>query len=252
MNRYSLLATGACALFAAVPAFAVDHPVTVGGAAGLVYTPSTLTINAGDTVTFTNAGGFHNVVSDAGAVTTFRCANGCDGDGAGGNGNLSSAAWTATVTFPTAGSAPFHCQQHQGAGMVGTITVMPASGSPTIGTDETSLSGTAEAGATTSTTFAISNSGTADLTWTADTASTDCATPDSVQWIALDPTSGTVATGAPAITVNVTLDAGSLAVGVHSANVCIHNNDPAHDPLALPVQFTVTTPDLIFKDGFDG
>ncbi|HEY0232189.1 MAG TPA: plastocyanin/azurin family copper-binding protein [Dokdonella sp.] len=252
MNRYSILATGAFALVACVPALAADHAVSVGGG-GLVFTPNNPTIIAGDTVTFTNAGGFHNVVSDPGSVTTFRCANGCDGDGSGGNGNASSAAWTATVTFPTAGSAPFHCQIHEGSGMVGTITVMPATtGAPTIGTDQTSLSATAEIGATASTTFAIMNSGTADLTWTADTASTDCATPDSVPWIALDPAAGTVATGAPATTVNVTLDASGLDIGVHSANVCIHNNDPAHDPLALPVQFTVTTPDLIFKDGFDG
>ena len=251
MNRYSILAMGAFALFAAVPAFAVDHAVSVGGAAGLAFTPNTLTINVGDTVTFTNAGGFHNVVSDPGSITAFRCANGCDGDGSGGNGNASSAAWTATVAFPTAGSAPFHCQIHEGSGMVGTITVMPASSTPTIGTDQTSLSGTAEVGASASTAFAISNSGTADLNWTADSASTDCATPDSVPWIALAPDNGTVAAGAPATTVNVTFDATGLDIGVHSANVCIHNNDPAHDPLALPVQFTVTTPDLIFKDGFD-
>ncbi|MET0224841.1 MAG: plastocyanin/azurin family copper-binding protein [Dokdonella sp.] len=250
MNRYRLLATGAFALFSAVPAFAVDHQVTVGGAAGLVYTPDTLTITAGDTVTFTNAGGFHNVVSDAGSVTAFRCANGCDADG--GNGDLSSASWSATVTFPTAGSAPYHCQQHQGAGMVGTITVMPATSTPTIGVDQTSLSGTVEIGATASTAFAISNSGTADLNWNADMATTDCAAPDSVPWIAVAPTSGTVATGAPPTTVDVTLDASGLDVGVHSASVCIHNNDPAHDPLTLPVQFTVTVVDLVFKDGFDG
>ncbi|MEP7042793.1 MAG: plastocyanin/azurin family copper-binding protein [Dokdonella sp.] len=252
MNRYCILAMGAFALAATVPAFATDHQVAVGGS-GLVFTPQDLPpIAVGDTVTFTNAGGFHNVVSDPGAVTSFRCANGCDGDGAGGNGNASSAGWTATVTFPTAGTIGYHCQIHQGSGMVGTITVMPATGSPTIGTDQTSLSGTAEAGATAAATFAIMNTGTADLTWNVDTATADCATPDSVPWITLAPVSGTVAVGADAATVNVTLDSASLDIGVHSANVCIHNNDPAHDPLTLPVQFTVTTVDLIFKDGFDG
>ncbi len=43
------------------------------------------TINVGDTVTFTNSGGTHNVVSDTAGM--FRCANGCDG--AGGNGKPS-------------------------------------------------------------------------------------------------------------------------------------------------------------------
>jgi hypothetical protein len=32
----------------------------------------------------------------------------------------------------------------------------------------------------------------------------------------------------------------------------VHSNDVAHDPLALPVSFTVNTPDLIFENGFDG
>jgi hypothetical protein len=32
----------------------------------------------------------------------------------------------------------------------------------------------------------------------------------------------------------------------------VHSNDVAHDPLTLPVNFTVNTPDLIFQNGFDG
>ena len=105
----------------AAPAFATDHVVT---ASGMTFTPSTLTIAAGDTVTFRNAGGFHNAVSDPGSVTMFRCANGCDG--AGGNGGISPAAWSATVTFPSAGTINFFCQEHGGAGglgMSGRITV---------------------------------------------------------------------------------------------------------------------------------
>ena len=103
-------------------AAAANHVVTA--MPNLTFSPKTLTINAGDTVTFTNEGGFHNVASDPGAVTAFRCANGCDG--AGGNGSLSSAAWSATVTFPKAGSASFHCEAHGaagGVGMSGTITI---------------------------------------------------------------------------------------------------------------------------------
>lgn len=91
------------------------------------FSPNTLTIAAGDTVTFQNGSGFHNVASDPDAVTSFRCANGCDG--AGGNGNLSAANWSATVAFPTAGTAGYFCEAHGaagGSGMSGTITVTGA------------------------------------------------------------------------------------------------------------------------------
>ena len=107
-------------------AYAADHPVTVGGGGGFTFAPNNLSISAGDTVTFTYAGGAapHNVRSDPTAVTQFRCANGCDGQG--GDGTPSGTAWTATVTFPTAGSVPFYCEIHGGPGgigMAGTITV---------------------------------------------------------------------------------------------------------------------------------
>ena len=100
-----------------LPAMASAANHVVEARSTLTFSPSTLTIVAGDTVTFRNAGGFHNVVSDPGAVTEFRCANGCDGMG--GNGNLSSAAWSATVTFPTAGTIGYFCEAHGSAGGVG-------------------------------------------------------------------------------------------------------------------------------------
>ena len=126
MHRLRFFVSAVLVLAAPACLQAADHVVTAGGSAGMVFTPSDLTINVGDTVTFVNGGGFHNATSDAGAATAFRCANGCDGDGAGGNGDPSSAAWTATVTFPVAGSVPYHCEIHQGLGMVGTITVTPS------------------------------------------------------------------------------------------------------------------------------
>ncbi len=103
-------------------ASAANHVVTAQS--NFTFSPRDLTINAGDTVTFQNGGGVHNVASDPGSVTSFRCANGCDG--AGGNGNLSGAAWSATVTFPTAGTIGYFCEAHGapgGSGMAGTITV---------------------------------------------------------------------------------------------------------------------------------
>ena len=105
--------------------FAANHTVTARS--DLTFSPSSLTITAGDTVTFRNGGGFHNVVSDPGSVTSFRCANGCDG--AGGNGNLSSLSWSATVAFPTAGAVGYFCEAHGssgGVGMSGRITIQAA------------------------------------------------------------------------------------------------------------------------------
>lgn len=95
--------------------------VNVGGTK-LVFTPQTATINAGDTVTFINRGGMHNVVADDGS---FRCALGCDGDGHNGNGHASSANWTASVTFDKPGTVGYFCEIHgaPGMGMYGTIIV---------------------------------------------------------------------------------------------------------------------------------
>jgi plastocyanin len=112
---------------ASASAFAANHTVTVGPPGNAFsFSPADITIAAGDTVTWTYAGGGapHNVVSDPGSVTSFRCANGCDG--AGGNGAPSSSAWSATVTFPTAGTIGYFCEVHGaagGQGMAGTVTV---------------------------------------------------------------------------------------------------------------------------------
>ncbi len=87
------------------------------------FTPSTLNIRKGDTVTFINQGGFHNVQADD---DSFRCANGCDNDGNGGDGSPASNAWQATVQFDQEGSVPYFCAIHGGpggSGMSGLIVV---------------------------------------------------------------------------------------------------------------------------------
>jgi plastocyanin len=122
MRKTSSLLTALALATAAVPAGAVGHTIHVGGG-GLVFTPSNIEALVGDTVTFVNDGGFHNVASDAGSPLSFRCANGCDGSG--GNGDISNAAWSATITISQAaahGSIGFHCEAHEGAGMVGSIS----------------------------------------------------------------------------------------------------------------------------------
>lgn len=102
-------------------AAATDHVVSVGGGS-LSFFPANLEIAVGDTVTFINNGGIHNVVSDG----NFRCAKGCDGNG--GSGGLSDDAWQFTLTFNQAGFIKYYCQAHGTAnsGMHGSITVKSA------------------------------------------------------------------------------------------------------------------------------
>lgn len=76
---------------------AAAHTVT---ASNFAWTPSSLTIAVGDTVTFTNSGGTHNWVSDSG---------------------LGSCSLPCTKTFPTSGTSRYHCGVHPS--MTGTIQV---------------------------------------------------------------------------------------------------------------------------------
>lgn len=103
-------------------ASAANHDVTITGNS---FSPSELTVQVGDTVTFRNqSGGVHNAVTDPGSANAFRCANGCDATG--GNGAPSAADWTAVVTLSNPGLTPYYCAIHGGpggVGMSGTITV---------------------------------------------------------------------------------------------------------------------------------
>lgn len=82
---------------------------TVTANANLTFTPSSLTIQVGDTVTWQNiGGGFHNVEADDNSFT---------------NGTASSSNWTFSHTFTAAGTVGYHCAIHIGSGMVGQIVV---------------------------------------------------------------------------------------------------------------------------------
>ncbi|MEO0895584.1 MAG: plastocyanin/azurin family copper-binding protein [Bacteroidota bacterium] len=91
-----------------------NHDISVGGAS-LSFSPSSLTIQQGDSVTWTNAGGFHNV---NGSTATY--ATNPEGFS---NGGASSATWTYGFRFNTPGSYTYQCDPHAGANMIGTITV---------------------------------------------------------------------------------------------------------------------------------
>src|SRR5688572_13858547 len=78
--RWSAVVLG---LLLSATASAANFVVTANP--NLTFSPSSITINAGDTITFRNGGGFHNAVSDPGSVTPFS------------TGALSTAAWSVTV-----------------------------------------------------------------------------------------------------------------------------------------------------------
>jgi plastocyanin len=126
-NTSAVVGLAASCLFACMgqPAAAANFNVTT--TAYMAFAPSTLTINVGDTVTFTNTSqGLHNVHADD---NSFRCANGCDGQG--GDGSVSSDAWSFQLSFNRAGTVGYYCDNHgyPGGGMHGTITVT-SSGPP--------------------------------------------------------------------------------------------------------------------------
>ncbi len=122
----------ACALSITTgAAFGAGHVVNVGQNGQLSFSPQTLTIDPGDSVTFINKGGSHNAVADDGS---FRCARGCDGDGHGGNGAASNSLWIASLTFNTPGKIGYFCEVHgaPGEGMFGTIIVRGAVATSTL------------------------------------------------------------------------------------------------------------------------
>jgi plastocyanin/DNA/RNA endonuclease YhcR with UshA esterase domain len=99
----------------ALVAWATNHQVTVGNN---FFNPQNLTINVGDTVTWNNTAGFHNV---NGSQTTYP-----NNPVSFGNGAASSTLWTYSFTFTVAGTYDYQCDPHVGVGMTGTITVAAA------------------------------------------------------------------------------------------------------------------------------
>lgn len=105
----------ALALLAIPLAAQTEHFVTANP--DFTFTPSFLEIEVGDTVTWSNAGGFHNV----NAPGFFRCADGCDGEG--GNGDPNVSAWSFSQTFDSDATIDYFCEPHLALGMEGTVIV---------------------------------------------------------------------------------------------------------------------------------
>lgn len=87
------------------------------------FSPASLTITQGDTVTWENLGGFHNV---NGSQATYP-----DNPEGFINGNASNAAWTYTFVFNIPGTYEYQCDPHVGLDMIGEITVEPIVLGPT-------------------------------------------------------------------------------------------------------------------------
>ena len=117
------------ALAGAGIALAADHAVSISG---FSYSPASVTVAVGDTVTWTNADAeAHTATADDASWDTGSIANGASG----------------TVTFSTAGSFPYHCTIHPQ--MTGTVTVQAAAsggggGATTPPTDASAASSSTE------------------------------------------------------------------------------------------------------------
>jgi plastocyanin len=106
-------------------ALAADHAVDI---AGFAFSPQTITIAAGDTVTWTNSDAQgHTATADGGSFDTGTIAN-----------NTSK-----SVTFDTAGTFGYHCKIHPA--MTATIVVEDAATAPPTDTDLAPATGPGEA-----------------------------------------------------------------------------------------------------------
>ena len=90
---------------------AVNHNVTT---VGNTFSPANITINLGDTVTWTNGGGNHNVNA---TLSTYP--NNPEGFG----NSISSSSWSFQHIFSIAGTYDYQCDPHTSMGMVGTVVV---------------------------------------------------------------------------------------------------------------------------------
>ncbi|MAW83086.1 MAG: hypothetical protein CL832_01320 [Crocinitomicaceae bacterium] len=97
---------------------ATNHNVTT---VGNTFSPANITINQGDTVTWTNGGGFHNVNA---TQTTYP--NNPEGFG----NSVSSSSWTFQHIFTIPGTYDYQCDPHTAMGMVGTVIVNSVSLTP--------------------------------------------------------------------------------------------------------------------------
>ena len=93
---------------------ALAASTTVAALSTLRFSPPSVTINAGDSVTWTGLGFSHNVQTD----TDPFC------------GSVPVAGGTCTIQFNQAGTFNYYCAPHRFSGMVGTVIVQAAANTP--------------------------------------------------------------------------------------------------------------------------
>ena len=247
-SRHAPMRLGLLFLLLLTPAAsgAANHVVEVGGPHGLRFSPADLTIQVGDSVTWRNLGGSHNV----NAPGFFRCANGCDGEG--GDGNASSASWEFTRTFNSQATIDYRCDPHVALGMTGVLRVQGSSSSPGTVRLGAASSSIAESGV--SATVAVERSGGSDGAVSVQVATSDgsatsgadyTAVQETVSWA--DGDSATKSVEVPILedsieegseTINVTLSGatGGASIGSPAAStITIRDNDQS---AAGSLQFT--------------
>ncbi len=116
LRRQVALLLAIAMLVVALPSRAANLMVTANP--DMTFTPETVTIHQGDSITFVNAGGVHNVHADN---NRFICAINCTTNNA-----PSSELWSATVRFNQVGTLGYYCDAHGDltGGMRGTIIVL--------------------------------------------------------------------------------------------------------------------------------
>src|SRR5262245_518960 len=111
------------------PAFAANQTVK---ATDFVFTPANVAVVQGESVTWTNGGGTHNVFFEDGSFDMPALPD--------------STPWSVSRTFNSLGTFKYYCEAHQLDGMVGTVTVRaPGTAPPPGGTQPVSGDRTAPA-----------------------------------------------------------------------------------------------------------
>jgi plastocyanin len=111
----SALTASAALVAVALPANAADQ--TVSANSDDTFSAKTVTITAGDTVTWHNDGGRHNVRFNDGSFVMPP--------------SPATNAWTVSRTFNDPGTFTYYCVQHLDVGMTGTVVVQAAPGTGT-------------------------------------------------------------------------------------------------------------------------
>ena len=112
---YGALAVMLVCVGVAQGAFAADASI---GVSGLTFTPADVTINAGDTVFWSDLAANHNVAQSASPASDVW-------DGAGFRSGAPSEFSTFQYTFNTPGIYYYLCEPHATVGMKGSVTVLP-------------------------------------------------------------------------------------------------------------------------------